>query len=308
MGLEEIKSLFSFELWRIRQISVTNLTALFCYIIFFYVVPNSLFVLYPYLPYQNKHLVYALGTYLAHFFGYVLANLFYYTIYTRFPHKAQAWKIAPGPWPWESKEDFHILFMRTLKSAALINFIISPTTLLLFGSTVKFDTSFKAPVFWETLKMLGFFILVEDFTFYWTHRLLHHPWFYGRIHKQHHEYKTTISIAAEYAHPIEYLFGNSLPVALGPMLYGEERVHLIVWVTWVFYRTVNTAEGHSGLDTPWSPFKIIPFCSINAYHDFHHFRNLGNYGSFFMIWDAIFGTNTHFFKEFNKKKSREKSS
>ena len=188
------------------------------------------------------------------------------------------------------------LFVRTLKSAALMQLIISPITLILFGASVKYDTSLKAPEFVETMKQLGFFIVVEDFSFYWLHRLLHTPWLYRMIHKQHHEYKVTISIAAEYAHPVEYVVGNSLPVALGPLLYGQEKVHLVVWVCWVFFRTVNTAEGHSGLDVPWSFVKPIPLTTSNEYHDFHHSKNQGNYGSFFMIWDTLFGTNGKYFE------------
>lgn len=32
-------------------------------------------------------------------------------------------------------------------------------------------------------------VLIEDFGFYWSHRLLHHRWLYKRFHKQHHDYK-----------------------------------------------------------------------------------------------------------------------
>ena len=45
------------------------------------------------------------------------------------------------------------------------------------------------------------FMLAEDFTFYWLHSTLHHPKLYW-IHKNHHEYNRTISITAEYSHPI----------------------------------------------------------------------------------------------------------
>ena len=38
-----------------------------------------------------------------------------------------------------------------------------------------------------------------EFSFYWSHRLLHHPALYARLHKQHHEYKGPIGFAAEYA-------------------------------------------------------------------------------------------------------------
>ena len=39
------------------------------------------------------------------------------------------------------------------------------------------------PSFLETVKHMAVFIVCEDFLFYWTHRLLHTPWLYARIHK-----------------------------------------------------------------------------------------------------------------------------
>jgi sterol desaturase/sphingolipid hydroxylase (fatty acid hydroxylase superfamily) len=51
--------------------------------------------------------------------------------------------------------------------------------------------------------------LVNDFLFYWAHRALHHPKLYGRIHKQHHLFKQTIGIAAEFAHPSILTFLHS---------------------------------------------------------------------------------------------------
>ena len=39
--------------------------------------------------------------------------------------------------------------------------------------------------------------LLNSWLFYFFHRILHHPALYGRIHKQHHEYKGTIGFAAE---------------------------------------------------------------------------------------------------------------
>jgi sterol desaturase/sphingolipid hydroxylase (fatty acid hydroxylase superfamily) len=45
-----------------------------------------------------------------------------------------------------------------------------------------------------------------------------------------------------------------------------------------------------------------------SYHDFHHTHNVGNYSSFFQIWDTIFGTNKSYFKYLEKvKESRRKN-
>lgn len=49
---------------------------------------------------------------------------------------------------------------------------------------------------------------MDDLFFFLSHRVLHSPWLYGLIHKQHHEYDTPFSSVSEYAHTIEYILGN----------------------------------------------------------------------------------------------------
>jgi sterol desaturase/sphingolipid hydroxylase (fatty acid hydroxylase superfamily) len=41
------------------------------------------------------------------------------------------------------------------------------------------------------------------------------------------------------------------------------------------------------------------------YHNFHHSHNVGGFGSFFTLWDTVFGTNKDFF-EFKAKKEKVK--
>ena len=43
-------------------------------------------------------------------------------------------------------------------------------------------------------------------------RMLHHPFLYKRVHKQHHEWTAPIGIAALYSHPVEQLSVNSFQV------------------------------------------------------------------------------------------------
>lgn len=55
---------------------------------------------------------------------------------------------------------------------------------------------------------------VDDFLFYWLHRLCHVGWFYKHIHKKHHQFKHTIAIAVEWAHPVEELVVNTIPTVV----------------------------------------------------------------------------------------------
>jgi len=147
---------------------------------------------------------------------------------------------------------------------------------------------------------ITFFMLVEDFVFYWSHRFLHQKFIYPYIHKMHHSHNTTVGIAAEYAHPVEFILGNMLPTSAGIALLGT-NVHLLTVLAWYAIRFGETLDGHCGYEFSWSPYRLIPFSGSAEYHDFHHAVNIGNYGSFFSIWDSVFGTNTAFYDSLKDK-------
>ena len=74
--------------------------------------------------------------------------------------------------------------------------------------------SFELPSTSIILYNLLICALLEDTLFFWFHYMLHHPLLYKRFHKKHHEFKvlTGYSIASEYTHPVESVFGNIVPV------------------------------------------------------------------------------------------------
>ena len=103
---------------------------------------------------------------------------------------------------------------------------------------------------------------------------------------------------------IEVIFGNSLPVMFGPFFYGQQNVHICVWFTFLFYKLLNVTAGHSGYDFPFFPLRVS-FGTSLEYHDFHHYKNQGNYGTFSIIWDSLFQTNSAYVK-YKLKQEKEK--
>jgi len=158
------------------------------------------------------------------------------------------------------------------------------------------------------LQILGF-MLVEDTVFYWLHRGLHHPAVYKYIHKRHHEFKATIGVASEYAHPVEGIVSNLFPFVLGPIIIGRlfGGVHLVTLWAWLFLRVCETVDAHSGFAFPFSPFNLLPFQGGAARHDFHHLFNVGSFGSFFNFWDWIMGTDIPF-RQYQARKTTLRSS
>jgi len=141
----------------------------------------------------------------------VIANSVFYFIYVSKIPFFERYRVLTTPWPWESDpEKWKLVLKKTSKTLFINHVIIIPLLSLneiWQGVKLRFDLE-SYPGYQEMIFQTVFFMICEDFTFYWCHRLLHHPKLYPYIHKKHHEYGITISIAAEYAHPIEFIFGN----------------------------------------------------------------------------------------------------
>lgn len=163
------------------------------------------------------------------------------------------------------------------------------------------------PTHLEFFLEICFFMLIEDFLFYWSHRFQHLDWVYPFMHKIHHTYKTSISLAAEYMHPLEFSM-SVICTAGGSMILGK-RVHLVTYLLWIIIRVTESADGHCGYDFSFSPFRIVPCSGSSEFHFFHHKFFKGNYSTFFIHWDRLFNTvNPSYIDFYNAKQNINKQS
>jgi len=162
-------------------------------------------------------------------------------------------------------------------------------------------------IFTELLPQIAFCSLCDDFMFYWSHKFLHNKYLYSLIHKHHHKYIMTVSWAAEFAHPIEFVLGNMAPVLLGIILIGK-KMRMFTFTFYIWLKLVNTTVGHSGIDYPFCFNKHLPFGGNDYFHNYHHAKFTGNYGGFLSLWDFLIGTfNRNYVKErIHENKSVEK--
>lgn len=151
---------------------------------------------------------------------------------------------------------------------------------------------------------VGLFLVFDDMTQYWLHRLSHTvPWLYD-LHRAHHN-ATYMSIRLVYRNNLLYyvlmpgLWFSAVLVYLGlGWVYGG---YLVVKLTVII-------AAHS--DVPWDrPLYRIPalapvmwvlerLISTPATHHAHHGMHAadaathykGNYGNLLFFWDVLFGT------------------
>jgi sterol desaturase/sphingolipid hydroxylase (fatty acid hydroxylase superfamily) len=122
----------------------------------------------------------------------------------------------------------------------------------------------------------------NEFTFYYSHRLMHQPRWYRKFHKQHHEYTAPFALAAIYCTPVEMLVCNLFTFLSIASLW---RFNLFFYYCWVANAVMGTQTHHSGYKWPW----MTSFDHQPNVHDLHHqcFNcNFGNVG----LLDFLHGT------------------
>jgi sterol desaturase/sphingolipid hydroxylase (fatty acid hydroxylase superfamily) len=85
--------------------------------------------------------------------------------------------------------------------------------------------------------------LIVNVWFYWSHRAIHHKLLYGPIHKIHHTWTSPCSVAAVYAHPVEFIFSNVASIALGPLLTNAHPYTAYFWFGLTLFQTTCAHSG-----------------------------------------------------------------
>lgn len=135
-----------------------------------------------------------------------------------------------------------------------------------------------------------FVIFFHDAYFYWTHRAMHHPWLFKRMHKVHHMSNDPTPWAAFSFHPSEAV----VEFAFVPLLAMMMPIHPLSFAILSMWMIVFNVLGHLGYELFPKGFTnhwFFKWSNTSTHHNMHHKYVKCNYGLYFNIWDRLMGTN-----------------
>ena len=145
------------------------------------------------------------------------------------------------------------------------------------------------PLWWLPVSFL-LSLALHDTWFYLTHRAMHHPVLFRRIHAVHHASRPPTAWAAMSFHPWEALSGAFVIPALVFFLPLHQGVVLALLMT----MTVMGVTNHMGWEL--FPARLVhgragQWLITATHHQHHHDHYRGNYGLYFRFWDRLCGTD-----------------
>ena len=226
----------------------------------------------------------------------------------------EQYKIQPDKaWPWldtkqHVRDEFKKLSLKSIKLTSINLFILLPIMSAMKiwlahvtglenpnAFSIK-DEHWPNPL--ENVIKLSSMVVLHEFGFYMTHKMMHtYPSLY-KYHKIHHEYKMNTTLASQHNHPIDFILSIGAPAALAVTMVRPHMITLFQFTIWTMYANL---DDHVGYAFPWSPVRwFVPLAAATDEHEFHHSINLGCYASKLSIFNSLFGGYEHY----NKKKTR----
>lgn len=145
------------------------------------------------------------------------------------------------------------------------------------------------PLWWMPFSLL-IVLMLHDTWFYWTHRLMHRPWWFKRMHAVHHDSRPPTAWAAMSFHPWEAVTG----AIVIPALVFIVPIHVAVLGLVLTIMTVMGVTNHMG----WEMFPrtivhgpLGQWLITASHHELHHQKYRCNYGLYFRFWDRLCGTD-----------------
>lgn len=157
------------------------------------------------------------------------------------------------------------------------------------GWTAIYTDVTRFPLWYLPLSIF-LYLFAHDTWFYWTHRLMHRPWWFKLAHAVHHDSRPPTAWAAMSFHPWEAVTGAIIIPALVFLI----PIHVSALLCILLIMTIMGITNHMG----WELFprfmvqgRLGNYLITATHHQKHHDVYRGNYGLYFRVWDKICGTD-----------------
>ncbi len=232
---------------------------------------------------------------------------FYWILYHYEIPYFEQFKTNDMPWPWKlNKKAWKQKFRELMWTYFYNNFLIAPILMLIFYYLSNPDISFEFPSLLRHLIFIRILHFADGFGFYWVHRIVHTPYLYKRIHKQHHKNTNTTVLVVVDAHILEMILANLLPKYFALLILGP-HLHFATFISSIFITFIEGHDTHSGYSFPISPFNYETYYGNSDFHNFHHLKNVGNFGHpHDCYWDKLFGTDKPYVDYIKSLQQKEK--
>jgi sterol desaturase/sphingolipid hydroxylase (fatty acid hydroxylase superfamily) len=151
-------------------------------------------------------------------------------------------------------------------------------------------TDFSDYPLWYAPLSLVIYLFAQDSWFYWTHRLMHKPWWFRLAHSVHHDSRPPTAWTAMSFHPIEALSG----AILVPLLVWLIPIHVAMLGLVLTIATLMGVTNHMGWEMfpRWLVHSPLGNWLITAsHHERHHEEYQCNFGLYFRFWDRVCATD-----------------
>jgi sterol desaturase/sphingolipid hydroxylase (fatty acid hydroxylase superfamily) len=136
---------------------------------------------------------------------------------------------------------------------------------------------------------IALMLVLHDAYFYWTHRFMHLPGVFRRVHRVHHLSFNPSPWAAFSFHPLEAVIEAGVVLVIAVII----PFHPSAMFVFLLIMTLMNALGHLGYELYPGGFtrhRVGQWLTTSVHHNMHHHYVHRNYALYFTWWDRLMGT------------------
>ena len=217
---------------------------------------------------------------------YLACGLVFWGLLHVLLRKRLAHRIIDG---WPSRADLRREILYSVSTLVVLAGVNSMFLALSVSGVIDvYADPLKYGVVWLVLS-LPVMVVLHDFYFYWTHRLMHTRWLFRHVHGVHHRSRNPSPWAALAFHPVEALI-NGMVVPFALLLIP---VNQYVVIAFAVHQIVRSTHGHASVESLPRGFArhwLGGRFTTTTHHHLHHETARGNYALWFTWWDRWCGT------------------